>query len=135
MREANARLGENPVTRELVRLFFLSEAAKKAPPSLGAQADPESIRQAAVIGAGAMGAGIALLMAGRGIWTRLKDLSPEFVSRGMKTIRKLVATDVARRRITPLEATQRWTISARRPITRDCATPIWSSKRWWKRST
>ena len=33
-----------------------------------------------VVGAGTMGAGIALLMAKRGIWTRLKDLKPEFVS-------------------------------------------------------
>lgn len=106
VREANARLGESPVTRELVRLFFLSEKAKKVPASLGAEADPDAIRQTAVIGAGAMGAGIALLMARRGIWTRLKDLNPEFVSRGMKTIRKLVASDVARRRITSLEGTQ-----------------------------
>jgi len=106
VREANARLGESPVTRELVRLFFLSERAKKAPDTVGAQADPNSIRQAAVIGAGAMGAGIALLMARRGIWTRLKDLNPDFVSRGMKTVRKLISSDVRRRRITSLEGTQ-----------------------------
>ena len=73
VREANARLGESPVTRELVRLFFLSEGAKKAPASVGAEVDADSIHQAAVIGAGAMGAGIALLMARRRIWTRLKD--------------------------------------------------------------
>jgi 3-hydroxyacyl-CoA dehydrogenase/enoyl-CoA hydratase/3-hydroxybutyryl-CoA epimerase len=103
VREANARLGESPVARELVRLFFLSEGAKKAPGSVGAEANGDSIGQAAVIGAGAMGAGIALLMARRGIWTRLKDLNPEFVSRGMKTVRKLVSSDVRRRRITPLE--------------------------------
>jgi 3-hydroxyacyl-CoA dehydrogenase/enoyl-CoA hydratase/3-hydroxybutyryl-CoA epimerase len=104
--DANARLGESPVTRELVRLFFLSERAKRIPDTVGAQADPDSIQHAAVIGAGAMGAGIALLMAQRGIWTRLKDLNVEFVARGMKTIRKLVKTDVARRRITELEGRQ-----------------------------
>jgi len=106
VREANVRLGENPVTRELVRLFFLSEGAKKAPDSVGAQIDPDALHQAAVIGAGAMGAGIALLMARRGIWTRLKDLNPIFVSRGIKTIRKLLKSDVRRRRITPLESIQ-----------------------------
>lgn len=106
VREANARLGQGPVARELVRLFFLSERAKKPPESVGAEVDPDSIRQSAVIGAGAMGAGIALLMARRGIWTRLKDLNPQFVSRGMKTIRKLVSSDVRRRRITSLEGTQ-----------------------------
>ena len=42
-------------------------------------------------------------MARRGIWTRLKDLNPEFVARGMKTVRKLVSSDVRRRRITSIE--------------------------------
>ena len=106
VREANARLGEGPVARELVRLFFLSEGAKKAPGTVGTEADGVSIDHAAVIGAGAMGAGIALLMARRGIWTRLKDLNPEFVARGMKTVRKLISSDVRRRRITSLEGIQ-----------------------------
>ena len=64
----------------------------------GPPVDPDSIRQAAVIGAGAMGAGIALLMARRGIWTRLKDPTPTLSARGMKTVRKLISTDV---RLTP----------------------------------
>jgi 3-hydroxyacyl-CoA dehydrogenase / enoyl-CoA hydratase / 3-hydroxybutyryl-CoA epimerase len=106
VRDANVRLGQKPVTRELVRLFFLSEAAKKIPESLGASVDADSIEHAAVIGAGAMGAGIALLAARRGIWTRLKDINAEFVARGMKSVRKLIATDVKRRRITSLEGTQ-----------------------------
>ncbi len=102
VREANARLGDGPVARELVRLFFLSEGANKLP-NAGAEANGDAIARAAVIGAGAMGAGIALLMARRGIWTRLKDLNPEFVARGMKTVRKLVTSDVRRRRITSIE--------------------------------
>jgi 3-hydroxyacyl-CoA dehydrogenase/enoyl-CoA hydratase/3-hydroxybutyryl-CoA epimerase len=106
VRDANVRLGQKPVTRELVRLFFLSEAGKKLPESLGATVDPDTIEHAAVIGAGAMGAGIALLAARRGIWTRLKDIKAEYVARGMKNVRKLISTDVKRRRITPLEGTQ-----------------------------
>jgi 3-hydroxyacyl-CoA dehydrogenase / enoyl-CoA hydratase / 3-hydroxybutyryl-CoA epimerase len=106
VRDANARLGQNPVTRELVRLFFLSEAAKKPPEGIGASVDPDSIEHAAVIGAGAMGAGIALLAARRGIWTRLKDINADFVARGLKNVRKLIATDIKRRRITSLEGTQ-----------------------------
>jgi 3-hydroxyacyl-CoA dehydrogenase/enoyl-CoA hydratase/3-hydroxybutyryl-CoA epimerase len=106
VRDANVRLGQKPVTRELVRLFFLSEGAKKLPESLGASVDPASIEHAAVIGAGAMGAGIALLAARRGIWTRLKDINADFVARGMKNVRKLITTDVKRRRTTALEGTQ-----------------------------
>jgi 3-hydroxyacyl-CoA dehydrogenase/enoyl-CoA hydratase/3-hydroxybutyryl-CoA epimerase len=106
VRDANVRLGQKPVTRELVRLFFLSEAGKKLPDSLGVSVDLDTIEHAAVIGAGAMGAGIALLAARRGIWTRLKDIKAEFVARGMKNVRKLIATDVKRRRITALEGTR-----------------------------
>jgi len=107
--DAIARLSGDPVTAELLRLFFVSEAAKKLPESLAAQGaavKPDEIRQAAVIGAGAMGAGVALLLARRGVWTRLKDLNPEFVSRGMQTIRKLLRSDLKRRKITPLEASR-----------------------------
>ncbi len=106
VRDANVRLGQLPVTRELVRLFFLSEGAKKVPESLGASVDADTIEHAAVIGAGAMGAGIALLAARRGVWTRLKDINADFVARGMKNVRKLISTDVKRRRITALEGTQ-----------------------------
>src|SRR5690606_33703256 len=60
---ANAKLGNHQVTRELVRLFFLSEQAKKLPLRLNAGAELPDLQHAPVIGAGAMGAGIALLMA------------------------------------------------------------------------
>ncbi len=60
-----------------------------------------------MIGAGAMGAGIALLAARRGVWTRLKDINPDFVARGMKNVRKLICLRRAsRRRITALEGIQ-----------------------------
>jgi len=103
--DALAILSLDPVARELLRLFFLSEEAKKPPADLDIDVDPATIRQAAVVGAGAMGAEIALLIAKRGIRTRLKDIKPEFVSRGMRTIRQLIRSDVKKRKITPLEAT------------------------------
>ncbi|MCH7989134.1 MAG: enoyl-CoA hydratase/isomerase family protein [Planctomycetes bacterium] len=101
-----ARLGNDPVTTECIRLFFLQEESKKPPESLDVPIKPEMISQAAVIGAGAMGAGIALLFAKKGVWTRLKDLKPEYVSNGMKTVRKLLNTEVKRRRLTKLQATK-----------------------------
>jgi len=103
--EALAELSQSPVTAELIRLFFLSEDAKKPPASLDVPVEPEAIQEGAVLGAGAMGAGIALLMARKGIWTRLKDLTPDYVANGMKTVRKLVKSDVKRKKITPLDAT------------------------------
>lgn len=99
-----ASLAGSPVTRECIRLFFLQEDAKKPPEDIGAHCDPKSISQAAVLGAGAMGAGIALLLARKGIATRLKDIKPEFVARGMKTVRELLQKDVQRKRLTEREA-------------------------------
>ena len=101
-----AALAVSPVTRQCIRLFFLQEEAKKKPSEINADFDPKLIRQAAVLGAGAMGAGIALLCARKGISTRLKDIKPEFVARGMKTIRDLVQKDLQRKRLTELEATR-----------------------------
>ena len=86
-------------TRECIRLFFLQEDAKKPPEDIGAYCDPKSISQAAVLGAGAMGAGIALLLARKGVATRLKDIKPEFVSRGMKTVRELLRLDLDGREV------------------------------------
>lgn len=104
--EANAiaSLAGSPVTRECIRLFFLSEEAKKPPEELTANCDSKQLQQAAVIGAGAMGAGIALLLARKGIATRLKDIKPEFVANGVKTVRKLLGKDVKRRKLSKRQA-------------------------------
>lgn len=104
--EALAKLSQSPVTAELLRIFFLSEEAKKPPAGLESLVQPNAIKQGAVIGAGAMGAGIALLMARKGIWTRLKDIKPEFVSRGLQSARALVRSDVQKKKITELDATR-----------------------------
>ena len=99
-----AKLGGNAVTKECIRLFFLSEEAKKIPAEVGAEFDSKEIRQAAVLGAGAMGAGIALLFAKKGVDVRLKDIKPEFVANGVKTVRKLLDKDTKRKKLTKIEA-------------------------------
>ncbi|MEK6237363.1 MAG: 3-hydroxyacyl-CoA dehydrogenase NAD-binding domain-containing protein, partial [Planctomycetales bacterium] len=103
--DAVARLAQNDVTTECVRLFFLSTEAKKSDSDADSETKQAPIQQAAVIGAGAMGAGIALLLARKGIWTQLKDVAPPQVAAGMKTIRKFVNKDRQRKRITPVQAT------------------------------
>lgn len=102
--EAISELAANPVTRECIRLFFLQEEAKKPPEELNAEFDSKDLRQAAVIGAGAMGAGIALLLARKGVATRLKDIKPEYVSRGVKTVRDLLKKDTSRKKLTKRQA-------------------------------
>ncbi|MDA0587995.1 MAG: 3-hydroxyacyl-CoA dehydrogenase NAD-binding domain-containing protein [Planctomycetota bacterium] len=99
-----SKLGGNAVTKECIRLFFLSEEAKKIPEEVGADFDSKEIRQVAVLGAGAMGAGIALLFAKKGIDVRLKDIKAEFVANGVATVRTLLAKDVQRKKLTKIEA-------------------------------
>ena len=113
--KAVSTLGDTPVTRELMRLFFLSEAVKKPPAELTVKPNTDAITDAAVLGAGAMGAGIALLLARKNVWTRLKDINPELVSAGLQTINGLLHKDVARKKITPLQRTQ--ALDRIRPIT------------------
>jgi 3-hydroxyacyl-CoA dehydrogenase/enoyl-CoA hydratase/3-hydroxybutyryl-CoA epimerase len=107
---AIGRLADDPVTRECLRLFFLQEDAKKLVGQVS-----NLPHDAAVLGAGAMGSGIALLMAQKGIWTRLKDIQPEFLANGMATVRKLINSDLQRKRITPLQASD--TLDRLRPTT------------------
>lgn len=102
--EVVAKLADNPVTTECMRLFFLQEEAKKPPQDLECAADGNDITNAAVIGAGAMGAGIALMMAKKDIWTQLKDLKPEFVANGMQTVRELVGKELKRKRTSKTDA-------------------------------
>lgn len=110
-------LARTPVSRNLLNVFFLQERAKKL--SLPAEArnaagpepakKPETtarpIRRVAVLGAGTMGAGIAQWVSARGLPVRLKDVSPEALGRGMRTIEKIYAGAVKRRVFTPAEAT------------------------------
>ncbi|MDA1013521.1 MAG: 3-hydroxyacyl-CoA dehydrogenase NAD-binding domain-containing protein [Planctomycetota bacterium] len=101
--EIVSKLADNPVTAECMRLFFLQEDAKKPPADMDLS-DVGEIHNAAVIGAGAMGAGIALMLAKKDIWTQLKDLKPEFVANGIKTVRTLVGKEVKRKRTSKTDA-------------------------------
>ncbi|HET9438622.1 MAG TPA: 3-hydroxyacyl-CoA dehydrogenase NAD-binding domain-containing protein, partial [Longimicrobiales bacterium] len=80
--EAKA-LGEliaSDVSKNLIHVFRLNEAAKKSPVA----AAPRPVERVAVLGAGVMGGGIAQLVAYRGITARMKDIKPEAVGLGLK---------------------------------------------------
>lgn len=80
--EARA-LGEliaTDVSKNLIHVFRLNEAAKKSP----VQAAPRPTDRVAVLGAGVMGGAIAQLVAYRGMTARMKDIKPEAVGLGLK---------------------------------------------------
>ncbi len=62
-----------------------------------------AIYKVGVIGAGTMGAGIAQVISYNGIPVILKEVSDEFLQRGLSTIRKVYEARVAKGRMTPAE--------------------------------
>lgn len=88
---------------DLISIFFTSEALKK---ETGAPAGTKiiPIESAAVLGAGTMGAGIAWLFANNGIFVRLKDISWDFVGKGIGTVFAQIKKGLKIKKITPSKA-------------------------------
>lgn len=86
-----------PVCKNLVRIFLLSERAKKEPVA-DAAIRPQPVGRLALAGAGVMGGGIAELASRSGIEVRMRDISPESLSRAMQTVRSLVVERGKKRR-------------------------------------
>ena len=100
--EARA-LGELIVTREskgLTHLFFLTERSKR----LGKHDGAEACDRALVVGGGVMGAGIAGLMAQKGMQVRLCDLDLDVLGRAKARLQKALGKKLKRRYIQPHEA-------------------------------
>lgn len=116
--DAICQLAQTEAAKNLIRVFFLQERAKKlgfgaraASPQQAAAAEERAgrlpalrVERAAVIGAGVMGAGIAQWLAARGVSVLLRDINTDAVGRGMGTIAKLFADGTKRRTFTPVEA-------------------------------
>lgn len=64
------------------------------------------LEKAAVIGAGAMGSGIAQVLSQAGIEVVLKDVKQEFVERGLKNIRRMYDSRVKKQALSEEEANQ-----------------------------
>lgn len=71
------------IPRNLVSIFFGREKLKKTGGYTGEIPAVESVSNAAVLGAGAMGGGIAFLLARTKIPVRLKDISWELIGKGI----------------------------------------------------
>jgi 3-hydroxyacyl-CoA dehydrogenase/enoyl-CoA hydratase/3-hydroxybutyryl-CoA epimerase len=105
-REAILQLGRTETSKNLVRIFFLQERAKKlSVPGKAALPYAETpVKRLAVVGAGVMGAGIAQWASSRQVSVILRDINAEQVSKGLATIAKLYQEGVKRYRFTSVEA-------------------------------
>lgn len=85
-------------SKAMIHAFFGERAVTKIP-GIGKEVKPREIRRAAIIGAGTMGGGIAMVYANAGIPVLLKEQSEQALERGLATIRKNYETSVSRGRL------------------------------------
>jgi len=78
------------VCKNLVRIFRLSEAAKRGNVVADPALKPAAVDSMALIGAGVMGAGIAELASRHGITVRMREIAPEALQKGMQTLRQVI---------------------------------------------
>jgi 3-hydroxyacyl-CoA dehydrogenase/enoyl-CoA hydratase/3-hydroxybutyryl-CoA epimerase len=88
--DAVAPLVVGPVCKNLVRIFRLSEDAKRANVVADPGVKPAAVSRMALIGAGVMGAGIAELAARQGISVRMREIRPEALQKGLQVIRGVI---------------------------------------------
>jgi 3-hydroxyacyl-CoA dehydrogenase/enoyl-CoA hydratase/3-hydroxybutyryl-CoA epimerase len=100
-REAAGRLAVTPACRNLVSLFFRREEARKLPEPAG-NGLPQ-IRKVGVVGAGAMGAGIAQLAALRGFQVHVQEVNEKALGEGIVRILGLFNQAVARGIVAPAD--------------------------------
>ncbi len=104
-REGILELAQTDACRNLLNVFFMRERAKKrviegAEPRL----ELKPVSQAAVIGAGVMGAGIAQWLSARRLPVILRDINAEQVAKGMTGIAKLYRDGIKHHVFTAREA-------------------------------
>ncbi|MGD0131804.1 MAG: 3-hydroxyacyl-CoA dehydrogenase NAD-binding domain-containing protein [Bryobacteraceae bacterium] len=92
--------------RALIHAFFAERAVSKIP-DIPKETAIYNIRQAAIIGAGTMGCGIAMACANAGISVVLKEVEQAALDRGVATIRKNYENSVKKGRFTQEVMNQR----------------------------
>jgi 3-hydroxyacyl-CoA dehydrogenase len=93
-------------SQSAVHLFFAERELGKIP-GLAKDVKPKTIEKAAVVGAGTMGTGIAMVFANAGIPVSVIDVNPEQVERGKKNVADTYAAQVKKGRMTEDKAKAR----------------------------
>ncbi|TYL48347.1 fatty acid oxidation complex subunit alpha FadB [Marinomonas sp. IMCC 4694] len=96
------KLAKGPVAKSLVNLFLSDQKIKKTAGKYAKSATP--VKQAAVLGAGIMGGGVAYQSASKGTPIIMKDIRPEALELGLNEANKLFNGQVERGRLTTEKA-------------------------------
>jgi 3-hydroxyacyl-CoA dehydrogenase/enoyl-CoA hydratase/3-hydroxybutyryl-CoA epimerase len=97
--DAAAPLIVGGVCKNLVRIFRLSESAKRGNVVADPALKPRPIQHMAMIGAGVMGAGIAELASRNGIAVRMREIKPEALQKGLQAVRAVIDERGRKRRM------------------------------------
>jgi 3-hydroxyacyl-CoA dehydrogenase / enoyl-CoA hydratase / 3-hydroxybutyryl-CoA epimerase len=100
-REGVLELVQLDACRNLLRVFFMQERAKKLSP---VKWETRPVARTAVIGAGVMGAGIAQWLSAKNLPVILRDINPEQVARGLGNIARIYHEGVRHHIFTSREA-------------------------------
>jgi 3-hydroxyacyl-CoA dehydrogenase/enoyl-CoA hydratase/3-hydroxybutyryl-CoA epimerase len=104
-RDRIIELVQTDACRNLIRIFFLQERAKKLTlPGAAPKPGLKPVTRAAVVGAGVMGAGIAQWLTSRQLPVILRDVNAEQIAKGMAGIAKLYQDGAKRHVFTAIEA-------------------------------
>jgi 3-hydroxyacyl-CoA dehydrogenase/enoyl-CoA hydratase/3-hydroxybutyryl-CoA epimerase len=110
------KLAVTDVSRNLVRLFFMTEAVKKSKGLSGGRAvELHPIHSAGVLGAGTMGGGIAQLLADKDIPARMKDLNAPALALGIQAAASIFKKQVQKRKLNKRQYMQKLNLIA--PVT------------------
>jgi 3-hydroxyacyl-CoA dehydrogenase len=105
-RELFGELMTSPESRAQ-RYFFFAEREAAKIPDVPADTPPKEVRQAAVIGAGTMGGGIAMNFANAGIPVTVVEVNQEALDRGLGVVRKNYEATASRGRLTSADVETR----------------------------
>jgi 3-hydroxyacyl-CoA dehydrogenase len=94
-------------SKALIHVFFSEREVSKIP-DVPKETPLIPIKSAAVVGAGTMGGGIAMVLANAGIPVLLKEADQAALDRGLATIQSNYANSVKRGRFTPQDAEERF---------------------------
>ena len=93
-----SKLGATEVSKNLIKLFFLSERYKKFPWTKLSGSLPK-VERCGIVGAGVMGGGIAQLVSYRDIPVRVKDINEKALSGALKEARRIFDGALKRKKI------------------------------------
>ncbi len=93
----------SPVSKNLIHVFHLREAARKGT-GVDADVEPREVETMGVLGAGVMGGGIAQLAAYNDLRVRMKDIEHEAVASGLRHARSLFDKAVKKHKLERREA-------------------------------